>query len=117
MEDVCFQAGLVEGEVFIAPVRRLWSEIRLWVIHDQIVTGSQYEPEFYPIDSSHAGWQKAKHYLDTTQKFRTESEAFVMDIGQTEQGWKIVELNCANASGLYECDARAVAAAFSLVPT
>ena len=35
-------------------------------------------------------------------------DAYVMDLGLTDDGWKIVELNNLNSAGLYECDTDAI---------
>src|SRR5690606_38168539 len=36
------------------------------------------------------------------------SSVYVMDVGETDQGFKIVEFNCFHASGLYNCNIDAI---------
>jgi hypothetical protein len=31
-------------------------------------------------------------------------DAFVLDIAETSEGFKIIEINCLNASGFYACE-------------
>lgn len=95
---------LTEGtEVVIAAIKIIYKEFRFFVIDNNLVTGSLYrlgnklcidrniEPDAYRFASKMIElWQPAR--------------AFVIDIALTENGYKIVEVNCINSSGFYAAD-------------
>jgi hypothetical protein len=96
--------------LMVSAAKNLGREIRLVVVGGRIVDASEYR---------NRGQVKAKAITDS-ETFRVTAEyfrkvqqddapaAYVMDIGEllTHDGpvWKIVELNCIHASGLYKCD-------------
>lgn len=96
--------------MMVSAAKNLGREIRLVVVDGRIVDASEYR---------NRGQVKAKAITDS-ETFRVTAEyfrqvqqdeapaAYVMDIGEllTPDGpvWKIVELNCFHAAGLYKCD-------------
>lgn len=96
--------------MMVSAAKNLGREIRLVVVDGRIVDASEYR---------NRGQVKAKAITDaetfrvTAEYFRQVQQddapaAYVMDIGElrTVEGpvWKIVELNCFHAAGLYKCD-------------
>jgi len=92
-----------EETIVINDLKTIYAEYRFFIIGEDIITYSQYMrgnrlildsnvPDFI-IDS-------AKEYA----KLYKPAEIFVMDLADTDQGIKIIEYNCWNASGLYECN-------------
>ncbi|MDI9312217.1 MAG: ATP-grasp domain-containing protein [Limnohabitans sp.] len=84
----------------ISMPRKIFKEARLWVIGGQIVEASYYkfsEETLFEKTVPPEGIDFAKRMI----KLFEPAEAFVMDIGYTELGWKIVEINCVNSSGFY----------------
>lgn len=92
-----------DTEVVISAIKVIYKEFRFFVIAHTLVTGSLYklgnklcldrniEPDAYRFASKMIElWQP--------------SRAFVIDIALTEEGYKIVEVNCINSSGFYAAD-------------
>jgi hypothetical protein len=90
-----------ETMVAIAPLKAIHREWRYFVVDDEIVTGSLYKlgnrilpmPSLKDEDSE----KFARQMIDIWQPHR----AFVIDIAEVDTGYKIVEINCINASGFY----------------
>lgn len=87
----------------ICPVKKIFSEHRFWVVAGKIVTSSTYKTG------------RTVHYQPVTddryQKYAEERiaewkplDTFVIDIADTEDGLKIVEINTLNSCGFYACD-------------
>ncbi|MBB4807930.1 hypothetical protein HNP38_003246 [Chryseobacterium defluvii] len=75
-------------------------EARLWIVGGQIIDGGYYKfNDNAPFEEkvSEDGLAFARKMIDL---FNLET-AFVMDICLTDEGWKIVEINCINSSGFY----------------
>lgn len=87
----------------ISPPYSLSKEARLWIVDNQVVTSSYYRfhdgaafEKAVPNDAIAFAEQAAK-------QFRV-ADAYVMDIGLSTNGWKIVEVNCINSAGFYNAD-------------
>lgn len=85
----------------IAIPKLIYKEYRFWVVNGEIVTGSSYPVNFNidyidPIEDSAVEF--AQRMVDTFQI----AKAFVIDVCLTDNGWKIVELNCINHAGFYK---------------
>ena len=89
--------------VIVAPVKVIYREWRFFVVDGQVVSGSQYahlgrRDRCEQIDSD--VWSYAKQVV----KIWTPAPCFVLDIGETNDGLAIVEVNTINSSGVYESD-------------
>ncbi len=87
----------------VAAPKQLFQEIRCWIVGERVVTASTYKMgkevvyrEYLDLD----GRQFAGRMLQLFQP----AMAYVLDICLTDQGWKIVEVNCINSAGFYACD-------------
>lgn len=83
---------------------RILKEWRLWIVDGQVVTYSLYKEGArvvyrHKIDDD--ALQFARHLVDTNPNY---SRAYVIDICRTEDGLRMLETNCINASGFYEAD-------------
>lgn len=84
----------------ISEAKRTIKEARLWIVGGEIVDSGYYrlyEDAPFEENVSQEGLDFAKEMI---QLFNLE-KAFVMDICLTDEGWKIVEINCINSSGFY----------------
>lgn len=92
----------------VSTPKNIHREIRCWVVDGKIVSASQYklgsrvisqevydEPELFVF---------AQSMVDLFQL----ADAFVIDVCQTDSGWKIVECGCINCAGFYEADMQKV---------
>ena len=98
-----------EEEVWVAPPVAIGEEVRIFVVGGRAVTASRYRlrGEVRPqhiADPAHPALGFAREVLT----HGAADDAFVMDVGETGEGWRIVELNNINSSGLYQCDTGAL---------
>lgn len=90
--------------ILVAPVRYPETEYRFMVVHDTVITGSQYKQgrtlhidANIPPDVARAATQLAQQYQP--------APVFTMDLARMPDGSvNVVEYNCWNASGHYACD-------------
>jgi len=105
-EDMKLQSGLNipdDSLIQIASPKAIYKEVRLWIVGDKIVTSSYY---FF---HSNVVWldgvePEALEFGQQMVDLYKVAPAFVMDVCQTPDGWKIVEINCINSSGFYKVD-------------
>ena len=90
-------------EVMVSPLKEIYSEVRYFIVDGKIVTASQYKLGKQVIHStiiSESNIEYAQKMIDIWCPDR----AFVIDIADTSDGYKIVECNCINSAGFYDCD-------------
>lgn len=83
--------------------KKIYTEIRFWVAGGKIVTASVYKqgPQvFYLEHPRSAYWDFVEARIAEWQPHR----AFVIDIADTEDGLRIVEINTINSAGFYAAD-------------
>lgn len=98
-----YQSFYVDETVVIAKLVQIYSEYRFFVVDKNVVAGSQYRKGnqlYINGDIDPEVLQIAKEYALLYQPH----DIFTMDIADTPNGYKIIEYNCWNASGLYNSD-------------
>ena len=96
--------------VLVAEPREIYSETRCFVVDGKVVTASLYRV---------GGQVRYEEVLDgPTLAFAREciqtwvpSRAFVLDIADTPDGFRVVEVNALNAAGFYACDLQKIVGA------
>lgn len=86
--------------VQVSETKKTFKEARIWIVGGEIIDGGYYKlSDEVPFEErvSNDGLTFARQMI---QLYNVE-EAFVMDICLTDEGWKIVEINCINSSGFY----------------
>lgn len=99
-----------ETEVIVAPPQKIHAEWRFFIVDGRVVDGSSYRiagqrmanpvarPELYELAQSLAdGW--------------LPHPTCVMDVAQTDDGFKVIEFNTFNSSGFYAHDIDKIVAA------
>lgn len=87
----------------VCSVKSINREIRAWVIDGKMVTASQYkqgDSVFY----HECNEPYVRDFVEEMAKIYCPADAFVMDVAMTMSGAKIVEINCINSAGFYECN-------------
>lgn len=97
--------NLKEQFVQVAPLKKIYEEVRFFCIKGKVITGSRYMFngklsvfKYYP--------NEAEEFAQKMIDIWTPADAFVLDVCLTDNGWKIVEVNCFNSSGFYDIDQR-----------
>jgi hypothetical protein len=92
--------------------KKIYSEHRFWVVNGKIITSSTYKLgnsviyQSLPHDSFYEAY--ARERIAEWQPH----EAFVIDIADTENGLKVVEINTINSCGFYAADLSKLIQAF-----
>jgi len=99
------QSYYVDETIIISELQYISKEYRFFIIEDKVIIGSQYIVNgIVKIDNFIPNYilNIAKEYA----KLYKPANIFVMDLAETKTGIKIVEYNCWNASGIYNCNAQ-----------
>lgn len=92
-----------ETEIVISPLKQIYSEYRCFVVDGEIITTSRYKMGsvvVYRDDITPELKAFAQRMVDLWQPAR----AFVIDVAETSEGFKIVEINNFNSAGFYACN-------------
>lgn len=87
-------------EILIASAKNIYVEYRFFVIKGKVVTGSMYKRG----QRVYADPKVDQEVIDFAQKMVDKwqpAKAFVIDIADTEQGFKVIEINNLNSAGFY----------------
>lgn len=89
--------------VVMAPLKPISAEYRFYVVDGRVVTGSLYRVGPQVICST-----VVPEHIEAYAQARVDqwqpSRAFVIDIADTSEGLKVIEINAINSSGFYACD-------------
>ena len=92
-----------EQTVILAAVQKIYSEYRFFMYKNEILGSSRYmlngevlPDTLVPEYISECAVEYSKLYMP--------NDLYVIDLCETDNGIKIVEYNCWNASGFYHCD-------------
>ena len=87
----------------ISDVKTIYKEFRFFVIDSKLVAGSLYKLENrHCLDKNIE--PDAHRFASKMIELWQPARAFVIDIALTEDGYKIVEVNCINSAGFYAAD-------------
>ena len=102
----------VELPVVVARTKNTGWEYRLFMVEGRVIAASSYKLRTL-LDQNRRVPREVIAYAEDTAKVWRPNEVYVMDVGETDLGLKVVEFNCVNASGLYACDERDVVTSVS----
>lgn len=92
--------------VLCSPKNTGW-EWRLFMIKDRIVASSSYKLKEM-LNQTKAVPKEVEYFATNAAQTWRPDDVYVMDICESDDGLKVVEFNCFNASGFYKCDVDAV---------
>lgn len=92
-----------ETEIQLAPPVAIHAEYRYWVVKGKIVTRSLYKRGQRVMYSSEVDPRLDAYVMDRLAEWLPH-ETFVIDVCDTGDGMKIVEINTLNAAGFYAAD-------------
>lgn len=90
-------------EIAISPIKKIYNECRLFVVDGKVVTASIYKKGNDVIEDSNVD-ERYISFVNKMTKIWSPSIAFVMDVADTPNGLKIIEINNLNSAGFYACD-------------
>jgi hypothetical protein len=107
-DNIQFGTSKERGDIVIqvAPVKKIYSESRYFVVGGNIITGSFYRSrgriEYQNLDVqkiiSNSEWQFASKMIKKWEP----ADMFVIDIADTPDGYKIIEFGCIHNCGFYD---------------
>lgn len=89
--------------LMISPIQEILSEFRFFVVDGKVVSGSSYRVKGGENTSLKASDEMLEYTQRMVEIFPL-ARAYVIDIADTKEGFKIVECNNINTSGLYNCN-------------
>lgn len=89
--------------VVVSDLKCIHRETRFFIIDNEIISASVYKINGDMRTSTYIN-QDEIDFVKEMINIWTPNRAFVMDVATTDNGNKIVELNCINCSGFYEAD-------------
>ena len=101
-------------QVLISTVKEILAEYRLFIVGGKIITGSQYRKNNHTVHNPiipNETLYFATHILQLWQP----AKAFTVDIALTNEGHKVIEINCINSSEFYASDMAKVVNAIELL--
>ena len=106
-DDKSFNGGIYnsntfkyKGDIVVAKLKHISKEHRFFIIDRQIVTGSLYKINGSLSTSPIIDEGVLQFTQEMIKKF--DYPGFVIDIATVDNEYKIMELNCLNASGFYD---------------
>jgi hypothetical protein len=89
--------------IVIAPLRKIYSETRFYVVDGEVITGSSYKIGMKVMYSNEVP-QFIKDFAQKMVDHWQPDRAFVLDVADTDDGLKVIEINAINSSGFYAID-------------
>ena len=93
------------GETFVsyAPAKQIYKEYRFFIVDYKVCTYSLYRlngtlVQDLPVED------EAVTFVQKMINKWSPHKVFVLDVALTPNGYKVIEINCANSSGFYKCD-------------
>jgi len=103
LKEDYFKTITPDTKITIAPVKTINAEYRFFVVDGKVITGSRYKVGTRVIYTECT----EKRIIKFAQKMVdiwAPAIAFVIDIAYTKEGLKVIEINCFNSAGFYDCD-------------
>ncbi|MFV1457560.1 ATP-grasp domain-containing protein, partial [Bacillus mycoides] len=100
--------------LMISPVRELLAEYRFFVVNQRVITGSSYQVNG-KSDVTKPITESLLNYVNGRVFEFWVADSYVIDVAETPDGFKVVEYNNTNTSGLYGCDAVAIVTAINKI--
>jgi hypothetical protein len=97
----------LDDRIIVAPLTTIEAEYRLFVIAGKVVTGSRYKLGSR-VQSSSAVPASVWDFAQERANQWSPNDAFTIDLAQTPEGLKVIELNSANSAGFYACHVGAI---------
>lgn len=90
-------------EVSLSSVKNTGYEYRMFMVNDTVISSSSYRLKSMRLLDKVVP-KDAELFASEVSKIWRPANVFVMDIVQVDDGYKVVEFNCFNCSGYYNCD-------------
>lgn len=89
--------------IAVAAAKKIYSEYRMFIVNNKVVTASMYQLGGKLITTKDID-KRVLRFADEMIQTWVPAAAFVMDIADTADGLKVIEINNINSSGFYAAD-------------
>jgi len=89
--------------VMISTKKEIWNETRTWIVDGRVVTASGYKFGTIKRYSAQVD-ERITAFAESCAAEWVPDRAFVLDVADTPEGLKIVEINNINSAGFYKAD-------------
>lgn len=94
-------------QIRVARPYELLKEARVWIVGEKVITSSYYK--FHgDIEFEENVPEEGLNFAREMARVYQVADAYVMDIGFTLDGWKIMEVNCINSAGFYKGEVKKI---------
>lgn len=93
-----------EVTIQVSSPKVIHREIRTWIVKGRVATASTYRVGSQVIYSAEMVDPEAVEFAERMAAVHSLSDAFVMDVCHTPEGWKIVECGDISCAGFYAAD-------------
>jgi len=100
----CFDPNI---DVVLCKPKSIGFEYRLFMIDDRVIAKSSYRLKSMIVQDQPVPDAVVNFAIAQSRIWRPD-HVYVMDVCETDDGHKIVEFNCFNASGFYNCNIDAI---------
>lgn len=97
--------NIKDEKIVVSDIKNIDEEYRFFMYKDKILGCSRYMLNS-KVEPSHIVPPFVRDCAVDYAKLYNPMDLYVMDLATTDEGTKIVEYNCWNASGFYHCDIR-----------
>jgi hypothetical protein len=94
-------------EVVISSPKVIYSEYRFFIVNGKIVTQSLYRRGGKLISDDNVD-ERVINFVRYMIQVWEPSVAYVLDVAETPDGFKVIEINTFNSSGFYACDVQKI---------
>lgn len=97
--------GTISGstEIVLCLPKDIRREYRVWIVGGRAVTASMYREGSRICEDGRVD-AAVTTFAEETAAIWSPARAFVLDVAETEDGLKVLEVNCLNGAGLYAAD-------------
>ena len=92
-----------DTEVSYAPPKKIYKEYRFFIVDYNVCTYSLYRLNGALVQNLPVEPEAVKFAQKMADKWSPE-KVFALDVALTPDGYKVIEINCANGAGFYSCD-------------
>jgi hypothetical protein len=96
-----------DTQIVVSSVKNIKAEYRFFVVNRTVVTGSMYKLGNTVMSSSRID-EHVRRFADEMTFHWEPADAYVIDVAETDQGMKVVEINNINSAGFYDCDVQKI---------
>jgi len=107
----------LDTAVMVCSKKEIWSETRLWMVDGRVATASGYKQGTLVRSSPPEAVDARVLELAAARAAEwSPNRAYVMDIAETPDGLKIIEVNNLNSAGWYKADLSRLVTALEAMP-